>query len=187
MPTLLCSYAEDGYHFSYFDAESKVCTAYDPESPLSATLTSSFPRWLKNRDLDTSTIPRCKRMEELLVETEATDPPISLARALRSNPFDNSDPNTSPPAHNPTLGMRQVYSRANAALRDTLVGIETEEDWAAYEAKFEEFRLALQEDRQANAAIPTVHDPPVIRHRGRPRDKRVTSASEGILQGGGGA
>ena len=125
-------------------------------------------------------------MEELLQEREGTDQPTSHAHTLCSNPFNNSDPNTSPPAHNPTLGMCQVCSCTNAVLWDTLVGIETEEDWATYSAKFDQFCAALQEEQQANEAAHTIHDPPAIQHCGQPRDKGVTSASEGVLQGGGG-
>ena len=141
-------------------------------------------RWLNDQHLDLALIPRCRRMEEVLDSREITNPPIPLARALRSNPLDNSDPNTSPPAHNPTVGMRHVYHVANAALRDTLVGIETQDDMTAYMERFEAFSQNIRRERENTERI---IDPPVIRHRGRPRDKRLTAASEGVVQGGGGS
>lgn len=53
----------------------------------------------------------------------------NLPIGWRSNPL-NPHPlghTSSPPASNPTLDQREVYESANGALRDLLVGVETQE------------------------------------------------------------
>ena len=33
---------------------------------------------------------------------------------------------------------------------------------------------------------PVIHDPPILRHKGKPRSARITAGREGVVRGGGG-
>jgi hypothetical protein len=47
--------------------------------------------------------------------------------------------------------------------------------------------MSLRQQNEEQQYRETIHDPPAIRHRGRPRTQRLTGATEGRALGGGGS
>ncbi|KAJ7681855.1 hypothetical protein DFH06DRAFT_907492, partial [Mycena polygramma] len=82
-----------------------------------------------------------------------------------------------------TLGAREVFHEIQSAVRPLMSRVETRE-------QVDDLIRSLDGIRQQNeerAYRSTIHDPEILRHKGRPRTKRLTGAIEGQPSGGGGS
>ena len=136
------------------------------------------------------------RLEELPFSTDSSN------SHLLSNPLDLTH-NFTLPAAQPTrtLGARTVYHEAQAALRPLLTNVQTQEQLDTLIEHIGDIRYLLNNLRYDNTTAhqkitnrrteiaqdhsEQIHDPPVIRNKGRPRSARITGPLEGRPRGGG--
>lgn len=98
------------------------------------------------------------------------------------------------------MNARDAYHEATSAIRPLLSGIQTREQLDTLLQGLTQIRyvcVALhcyllidaicRQDRINEERLNTVHDPPVVKHKGRPKTQRYTGANEpGRPRGGGG-
>ncbi|KAF8239478.1 hypothetical protein L208DRAFT_1236865 [Tricholoma matsutake] len=95
---------------------------------------------------------------------------------LLSTPLDLTHSFTSPAAQpTRTLGVHTIYHKAQAALCPFLTNIQTQE----------QLDTLVEHIKNAQDHREHIHDPPVIRNKGRPRSARITGPLEGQPCGGG--
>ncbi|KAJ7690276.1 hypothetical protein B0H17DRAFT_936277 [Mycena rosella] len=87
-----------------------------------------------------------------------------------------------PPGSTETLPAREVFHEVQAAIRPLMAHVETREQVADLIHSLNSIRQENDETRYRE----TIHDPPVVHHKGRPRTQRLTGALEGRPSGGGG-
>ncbi|KAE9385190.1 hypothetical protein BT96DRAFT_781557, partial [Gymnopus androsaceus JB14] len=97
------------------------------------------------------------------------------------NPFEQARDKRIP--RTATVPARLAYHEAHAALRPLLAGVQTAEDLDDLVDQLNEIRQAIM----IFLLIFYTHlsDTTVIKHKGRPRTKRLTAGREGPSQGGG--
>ncbi|KAJ7785372.1 hypothetical protein DFH07DRAFT_698297, partial [Mycena maculata] len=77
-----------------------------------------------------------------------------------------------------TLPAREVFHEIQTAIRPLMTHVETRE-------QVDDLLRNLDQIRERKSRE-TIHDPEIIRHKGRPRTQRLTGALEGRPVGGGG-
>ncbi|KAJ7111207.1 hypothetical protein C8R46DRAFT_870448, partial [Mycena filopes] len=82
-----------------------------------------------------------------------------------------------------TLPAREVFHEIQTAIRPLMAHVETREQVDDLLRNLDGIRRQNDDQRYRE----TIHDPPVIRHTGRPRTQRLTGAVEGRAVGGGGS
>ncbi|KAF8837070.1 hypothetical protein BDN67DRAFT_871509, partial [Paxillus ammoniavirescens] len=80
-----------------------------------------------------------------------------------------------------TLGSHEVWEKAHAAFKPLLNGVQTEKDLLELKAQL----LGIRQEQAKELQMESIHDPPIIQHKGRPQTARITSSREGQLRGGG--
>ncbi|EDR01261.1 uncharacterized protein LACBIDRAFT_295616 [Laccaria bicolor S238N-H82] len=80
-----------------------------------------------------------------------------------------------------TVPARTVFHEATAALGPLMNGVQTQEQLNTLLADLEELRSS----RRREAENDDVREPPILNPKGRPRERRITGATEGRPQGGG--
>ncbi|KAJ7097420.1 hypothetical protein C8R44DRAFT_643579, partial [Mycena epipterygia] len=79
-----------------------------------------------------------------------------------------------------TLPAREVFHEIQTAIRPLMTHVQTREQVDDLLQSLDAIRYASLRRSRA-----TIHDPPIIQHKGRPRTERITSAIEGRPVGGG--
>ncbi|KAJ7750638.1 hypothetical protein B0H16DRAFT_1318601 [Mycena metata] len=82
-----------------------------------------------------------------------------------------------------TLPARDVFHEIQTAIRPLMAHVETREQVDDLLRNLDGIRQQNDEQRHRE----TIHDPPVVRHTGRPRTQRLTGANERRAMGGGGS
>ena len=122
---------------------------------------------------------------------------IELPMLSHGNPFEQARDKRIP--RTATVPARLAYHEAHAALRPLLAGVQTAEDLDNLVDQLNEIRQAimifllifythLSETSECGETLQSserLHDPAMIKHKGRPCTKRLTAAREGPSQGGG--
>ncbi|KAF7360034.1 hypothetical protein MVEN_00731200 [Mycena venus] len=150
-----------------------------------AAWTKASGLWLQNPKLDMASLPAITkthqvRPEDLCMVTKPIPSLLNLA-----HPKDNSKiPHALMVSHpTETLPAREVFHDIQAAIRPLMTHVETREQVEDLIRSLDSIRQQTDGQRYRE----TIHDPPVIRHKGRPRTTRLTGAAEGRALGGGGS
>ncbi|KAJ7936296.1 hypothetical protein B0H13DRAFT_1589675, partial [Mycena leptocephala] len=73
----------------------------------------------------------------------------------------------------------EVFHEIQTAIRPLMTHVQTRE-------QVDDLLQSLGRIRYDRSSRETIHDPPVVWHKGRPRTQRLTGATESRLAGGGG-
>ncbi|KAF8577471.1 hypothetical protein K439DRAFT_1533343 [Ramaria rubella] len=101
-----------------------------------------------------------------------------------SNPLEHcrAGPTLSPATQ--TVNSRTIIHEANAAVKSLAHGIQTQEQLDQLMTQLNAIGYSHATRSQGLNPEPSIHDPPVPQHKGRPRTARLTSAIEGPQHGG---
>ncbi|KAF8801635.1 hypothetical protein BYT27DRAFT_7069354, partial [Phlegmacium glaucopus] len=81
-----------------------------------------------------------------------------------------------------TVPAHTVFHETTVALGPLMNGVQTQEQLDTLLADLEELRASRRRDTKND----DFHEPPILNPKGRPRERRITGATEGRPQGGGG-
>ncbi|KAJ6502043.1 hypothetical protein C8R45DRAFT_607727 [Mycena sanguinolenta] len=142
--------------------------------------------WYQDPAIDLTTLPavtkqRTIQPEQLHLNLTPIPPPdfgLMLLRKVAKDPFFTSKPDNA----TETLPAREVFHEVQAAMRPLLTHTQTREQVDDLLNRLDKIRHETDEQQFRG----TIHDPPVVWHKGRPRTQRLTGATEGRVAGGGG-
>ncbi|KAJ7465199.1 hypothetical protein FB451DRAFT_1179375 [Mycena latifolia] len=139
-------------------------------------------RWLQDPDTDMGSLPAVTKSHEVRPQDlrMVTKPIPSLL--MPSQPTNSKRHIPIPAGSTETLPAREVFHEVQAAIRPLMAHVETREQVADLLRNLDGIRQQTTEKKYRE----TIHDPPVIQHKGRPRTQRLTGAVEGRASGGGG-
>ncbi|TEB18462.1 hypothetical protein FA13DRAFT_1803470 [Coprinellus micaceus] len=148
--------------------------------------------WLQNPNIDLSQIPPVAVNEganRLLPlpphpssssTTSNTHPKQRMADT--ANPLQPPMPTQPAPPPTQTLPAREIFHETQAAIRPLVNAVRTQEE-------LDDLLDTIQHVRAQQEALrneDTLHDPPTLNPKGRPRTQRLTGPTEGPPRGGGG-
>ncbi|KAG6907157.1 hypothetical protein DXG01_010307 [Tephrocybe rancida] len=139
-------------------------------------------RWYQDPALSLAEIEAVTREHALQTRETPHLPTEHNMAHLISNPIDAYTRHGAElPRPTDTVGARDVFHQAQAALRPLLGGVQTQEQLDSLIERIGDIQHLEAEERHLEG----IHDPLPISRKGRPRNQRITNALEGRQRGGG--